>query len=159
MRRRRRRTPLEAVGLGLVAGAAGTAALTAAQTVVYRLQGSEGSTAPGEVAKRVSEGVLQQPVPDDAMPALNNAAHFAYGTVWGAVYGAVQETAHTPALAHGPIFGLGAWAASLLHLPAMKLAPPVWKYSAAGVAQDAGMHLLYGMSVAGAYAGLDHLRR
>ena len=55
----RKLTPLSAAVRGLLAGAAGTVAMTAAQTAYYRATGSESSSTPGEVGKRIVEGVLR----------------------------------------------------------------------------------------------------
>jgi hypothetical protein len=44
--------------------------------------------------------------------------------------------------------------ASLVELPAMKLAPPVWETEPASVAADFGFHLLYGVAVAQGHRAL-----
>jgi hypothetical protein len=54
--------------------------------------------------------------------------HWTHGTSWGVMYGLAQGTVHARAARHGLVFGLLVRGASLIHLPAMKLAPPVWKY-------------------------------
>lgn len=148
-------TPLAAVGRGLVAGAAGTGAMTAAQTATMRLRGSEPSTVPAEVGRRIVEGVLRREVPEERIEALNNAMHVLYGTSWGAVYGLVQASRRPRAPRHGLAFGLLVWGASLVELPAMKLAPPVWEYPPKELAGDLGFHVVYGLSVAAAYAAID----
>ncbi len=149
-------TPLAAVAKGLLAGVAGTAAMTAAQTAAAKARGgSEPSTTPAQVGKRIIEGVLQRgPVGDDQIPALNTAMHWLYGTSWGAVYGLAQGTRHARISRGGPAFGTFVWSASLIELPAMKLAPPVWEYPPAGLAEEVGYHLVYGLGVAAAYAAL-----
>lgn len=150
-----RPSPLGAVVRGLVAGAAGTAAMTAAQTAVAKRRGSEPSTTPAEVGKRIVEGVLQRgPVRDDQIPLLNAAMHWAYGTSWGAVYGLAQGTRRARVTRGGPAFGTFVWGASLVELPAMKLAPPVWKSPPAGLAEEVGYHVVYGLAVALTYAAL-----
>jgi hypothetical protein len=47
------------------------------------------------------------------------------------------------------------WGASLVELPAMNPAPPVWKYPPDQPASDLGFHLAYGVGVATAHAVLD----
>jgi uncharacterized membrane protein YagU involved in acid resistance len=54
------------------------------------------------------------------------------------------------------LFGTTVWGASLVELPAMKLAPPVWEQPPAEVALDLSYHLVYGLGVAAAFAVLDH---
>jgi hypothetical protein len=55
----------------------------------------------------------------------------------------------------GVMFGLTVWSASLVHLPALGLAPPVWEYDPQALATDVGFHLVYGVAVASAYKALD----
>jgi hypothetical protein len=148
-------TPLAAVTKGLVAGALGSLAMTGYQLAVQRLRGSGSGSAPAEVGRRIVEGVLQREVPEDRMDLLNNAMHFLYGSSWGPLYGVVHSTLRPSSLRHGLTFGGLVWATSLIHLPAMRLAPPVWQYPPAEVALDLSYHLVYGLGVAGAYGLLD----
>ena len=141
-----------AVARGILAGAAGTAAMTAAQTAYYQATGSEPSTTPAEVAKRVIRGVLQRDVSDDRTGVLNHAMHWTYGTSWGALLGLAAAGRRPGA---GVAFGLTVWAASLVQLPAMQLAPPVWEYDAKSLLPDVGFHLVYGVAAATAYKRLD----
>jgi hypothetical protein len=152
--RTRETTPLAAVAKGLIAGAAGTAAMTAAQTAAIKARGREGSTVPAEVGKRIIRGVLQRDVPEDKTPLLNNVMHWGYGTSWGAVYGLVEGTVHAPPLKSGLAFGTAVWAAGLVGLPAMRLAPPVWEYPPLELALEVGYHLVYGVAAAFAFAAL-----
>ncbi len=145
-------SPLGAVARGLLAGAAGTALMTAVQTAVAKARDQEASTTPAEVGRRVIEGVLHREVGEDKTGLLNNAMHWSYGTSWGAVYGLAQGTLHARAPRHGLAFGTAVWSASLIELPAMQLAPPVWEYPPAELALEVGYHLVYGLGVAGAYA-------
>lgn len=125
--------------------------MTATQMGYLKLKGQESSDTPAQVGKRIIEGVLQREVPESRMPLLNNVMHVLYGTSWGAVYGIAQESLHLPTARHGVLFGTLVWGASLVELPAMKLAPPVWDYSPATLLPDIGFHLIYGSAVAGAH--------
>jgi len=148
-------SPLGAVGKGLAAGAAGTAAMTGYQLAVAKLRHSGSSSAPAEVGRRIIQGVFQREVPEDRMDALNNAMHVAYGTSWGPVYGIAQSSLGLPAAHHGALFGTLVWGASLVQLPAMKIAPPIWKSPPLETALDLSYHLVYGLAVAAAYALLE----
>lgn len=150
----RRPSPAGAVARALAAGAAGTAAMTAYQTAVAKLRGSEPSTTPAEVGKRVIRGVFHRRFDEDQTPLLNNAMHWGYGTGWGAAY-ALTDGIGLPVLPRGLGFGTLVWGASLLELPAMKLAPPVWDYPPAELALDISYHLVYGVTVAAAYQALS----
>ena len=115
--------------------------MTGAQTVYYRVTGSEPSTTPAEVAKRIIRGVLHREVSDARTPLLNNVMHWLYGTGWGALYGVARREP-----GQGVAFGLLVWGASLVELPAMKLAPPIWETPPSGIAPDRGFHLVYGVA-------------
>jgi hypothetical protein len=138
------------IARGLVAGAVGTGVMTAAQTAYYKATGSEPSSTPAEVGERVIGDVLQREVPDKEK--LNTGMHVAYGTSWGGLLGLAAAGRRPGA---GIVFGLTVWAASLVELPAMKLAPPPWEYDLKTIAPDLGFHLLYGVATATAYKALD----
>jgi len=153
--RRSRTTPLGAVIKGLVAGAIGTAVMTAYQLAAAKAMGSGSSNVPGEVGKRVLEGVFQREVSDEQVEKLTNPVHVIYGVSWGPLYGIVQSSLSRGSGRHGLAFGTAVWGASLVQLPAMKLAPPVWEMSPSSIALDLSYHLVYGIGVAAAYAAID----
>jgi hypothetical protein len=47
------------------------------------------------------------------------------------------------------------WGASLVQLPTMGLALPVWEYPPEELASDVGFHVTYGIGVTTAYEVLD----
>jgi hypothetical protein len=87
-RRRRPKTPLRALVQGLVAGAVGTAALTAYQGLT---QDGDSETPrswsqtsdPAQVGHRVVEGVFRRAVPLEKAGVMTNVVHWMYGTGWG----------------------------------------------------------------------------
>jgi len=46
--------------------------------------------------------------------------------------------------------GLGAWGASLVELPLLGVAPPVWRQEPEAIANDAAFHVIYGVATAAA---------
>ena len=140
---------------GLIAGAIGTGVMTAYQLAAAKATGSGSSDVPCEVGKRVIEGVLQRPVSDEEKHKLTNPVHALYGTSWGVLYGIVQASLRPGSGQHGLAFGTAVWGASLIQLPAMGLAPPVWKMSPTSIALDLSYHLVYGLGVAAGYAAID----
>ncbi len=140
-------TPLGAVVRGAAAGVIGTGVMTAAQTAYLRATGGEPSSTPAEVGKRVIEGVLRREVPESWLGQLNTAVHLLYGTSWGPVYGVIAGTRGRGGIGSGLAFGAVVWGASLVQLPAMGLAPPVWEYTRSDLAPDVGFHLAYGAAV------------
>jgi hypothetical protein len=148
-------SPLRAVATGLVAGSAGTAAMTAAQTLYYRQTGTEPSTTPAEVAKRMIRCVLQREVGDDETDLLNNAMHWTYGTAWGAVLGILAGSGRLRAVPAGIAFGLTVAAAGAAELSAMRLAPPMWEWDPRTLATDLGFHVVYGVTTAAAFRAIN----
>jgi len=163
-------TPLGALVRGLLAGLAGTAAMTAFQEVKSRVQSSNGggespgggeqqswedAPEPAKVGKRISEGVFHEEVPEEQIDTVSNLVHWAYGTGWGGLYGLAHSTFHGRTLTGGTVFGGTVWGSGYVVLPAMKLYKPIWKYPASTLAQDLAAHLVYGLGVAGAYRLLE----
>jgi hypothetical protein len=145
---------LRGAGRGLVAGAAGTVAMTAAQTVYLKATGGEGSDTPAQAANTVLRKLTGREIPAARMGLVNSVMHWAYGTSWGLVLGLARERLDAPAVPQGLAFGTLVWAWSLVELPALGLAPPPWEYSLSSIAPDLGFHLVYGMGAAGADAVL-----
>jgi len=73
-----------AVGKGLLAGAAGTVAMTVSSTIEAKLRGRGSSSAPADAAGKVL-GV--QPRDEAGAARFGTVVHWAYGTSWGAVRG------------------------------------------------------------------------
>ncbi len=138
-------TPLGALGRGLLAGVAGTAAMTVWQELLGRLRSHdsttsgdgrpseesdawEGAPAPAQVAKRLLAGLFQREVGPEHIGLLTNVTHWTYGTAWGGAYGLLEGTLPAHPLAHGLVFGTGVWAMSYVQLVPMGLYEPPWKY-------------------------------
>lgn len=160
------KTPLAAVGQGLLAGLIGNAIFTGYQMLQAKLAGPAESSKPpkdwsetpepAQVGQRVVEGVFEKDVPLEKAEAMTNAVHWIFGTSWGAVYGILEETFHRP-LVNGVVLGSAVVAVDYTMLPAMNLYKPPWKYPATTLAKDWGNHLVYGLAVAGSYRALDRL--
>jgi hypothetical protein len=82
--------------------------------------------------------------------------HWLYGTSWGVAIGALTagEDGPPPVVPTGLALGLGVWAASLVELPLLGVAPPVWRQKPGQIATDVGFHLVYGFAAAAALAVL-----
>jgi hypothetical protein len=153
-------TPLGALGRGLLAGIAGTAAMTAYQELLADNGDSkkptwEDAPAPAQVARRILKGLFHEDVSADRIPLLTNLMHWAYGTGWGGVYGLVQGTVRANPVLNGLLFGTSVWGMSYAQLVPMGIYEPPWTYPAKTVAKDLSYHLVYGLGVAAAFDGLD----
>ncbi|MBA2331391.1 MAG: hypothetical protein H0V94_01185 [Actinobacteria bacterium] len=161
------KTPLAAIGQGLLAGVLGNAVFASYQALLAKRASDGGSgesdgppkdwsevPAPGQVGQRIAEGVFEQEVPLEQADTVTNAMHWVYGTSWGALYGILEESLHRP-VASGVALTSAVMAFDYSVLPAMKLYKPPWKYPAATLAKDYANHLVYGFAVAAAYRALD----
>ncbi|MGH8932157.1 MAG: hypothetical protein ACRDZO_16440 [Egibacteraceae bacterium] len=140
-----------AVGKGLFAGLAGTAAMTVSSTLEMKLRDREASSAPADAAGKVL-GV--QPRDDAGKARFANVAHWGYGTSWGAVRGVLATLGLNGRTATAVHFG-AIWGAELAMLPALDVAPPLQEWSAQELAIDAFHHLVYVTAAGLAYKMLD----
>jgi uncharacterized membrane protein YagU involved in acid resistance len=81
--------------------------------------------------------------------------HWLYGVSWGAVYGVAAGATKPDPLVGGLAFGTGVWGASYAELVPLGVYKPPWKYPPKELAVDLSYHVVYGMTVAVAYAALD----
>jgi hypothetical protein len=159
-------TPLGAVVRGVLAGAVGTVSLDAVQYARYRRAGGQESPlawefapveswdkapAPGQAAKRLIEGFTQREVPDRWAWLISTAAHWCYGSAWGALYGVVAGSRPRPRAAYGLPLGAVVWASGYAVLPLAGLYQPIWKYDAKTLAEDLSGHLAYGAGTGAAF--------
>jgi hypothetical protein len=160
-------TPLNAVVRGLVAAAAGTAAMDALLFARYRRGGGEthfadwessagldnweDAPAPAHVGKRLVEGLFQIELPPQRARLVNNVTHWGFGIANGAVYGLVVGSLPTARVGYGLPFGAAVWANGYVVLPAAKLYEPVWKYDLKTLGDDLSAHLVYGLATAAAW--------
>lgn len=155
-----------ALGRGLVAGVAGTAAMTAYQLAVAKARGQRLDTpvprtwadapAPAQLAKKAATAVGKpRAVTKQDVPLLTNAIHWAYGLTWGIVYGLVARAAEPNPAAGGIGLGVSLWASSYAELVPLGIYRPPWEYPLPELGLDLSYHLVYGVGVAAAYAALD----
>lgn len=139
-----------AVGRGLFAGAAGTAAMTLSSTMEMKLRGREGSTAPADAAGKVL-GV--QPRNPAGKARFSNVVHWSYGTSWGAARGLIAAAGLSGPTADAVHFA-AIWPSALVMLPSLGVAPPPWKWGATELGVDALHHVIYVTATGVAYAAL-----
>ena len=148
---------------GLVAGVAGTAAMTAWQELSSRLQGGqesgapppadpwEAAPAPAKVARKFATDVLGRDVSPDRIGLLTNVMHWGTGIGWGVGYAVAQRVLPGGTLRKGLAWGSTVWAASYAQLVPMGIYEPPWKYPPDVLALDLSYHLVYGVGT-----GLGH---
>jgi len=141
----RRPAPVEALdalavalGRGLVAGVAGTAAMTVASTVEMKLRRREPSAAPAEVAGKLL-GVKPR---KRAGGRFATVAHLTAGTSLGVARGLLDLAGVRGNAARAAFFAI-AWSPDLVAVPAAGAAPPPWRWGAKEVAISAAHHAAY----------------
>jgi len=140
-----------AIGKGLIAGLAATAAITISQMIEMRITKRKPSDAPVKIAK---ETVGVKPATAEQKEQLSNELHWAYGTTWGIARGIIGLTGLKgipAALVH---FG-AIWGSSMIMLPKFNAAPPVYKEDAKAIAIDGFHHAVYALTAGFVYDALD----
>jgi hypothetical protein len=149
-------TLASAIGRGLVAGFAGTAAMTVSSTVEAKLRGREPSSAPARATAKVL-GIKEF---EDARAAarFNDLSHWGYGTGWGVLRGLLAATGMTPKAATAA-HGAAIYGAAQVTLPALEIAPPAVFWAGREIAIDAFHHAVYAAATGAAYELIADGRR
>ena len=140
-----------AVGKGLFAGAAGTAAMTVSSSLEAKLRDRGASSAPADAAGKVL-GI--QPRDEAGEQRFSNVVHWSYGTSWGAVRGLLHAAGLDGAKAAVAHF-TAIWGSAQVMLPALAVAPPPWESEPKEVAIDAFHHAVYAATTGVAFAALE----
>ncbi len=167
----RERTVGSALALGIGAGLAGTALMTAWQETVAHLRRRTTprhmldedpwahAPAPAQVGRRAVQTLTGRDVPPARIPFFTNAVHWGFGTGMGVLYAVARRRAPVRAGLGGPVFGLAVWAQSYATLVPMGLYEPPWHYPARTIAKDISYHLVYGAGTALGYEALARVRQ
>lgn len=147
-----------AVGKGLFAGAAGTAAMTVSSTLEMKRRGRPASAVPATAVAKVLcrwFGLRVEPASEQENERFSTLAHWGYGTSLGAIRGVLATAGLSGPAASAAHFG-AVWGGELVMLPALDIGvPPVWKWGAKEVGIDAFHHLVYATAAGVTYELLD----
>jgi hypothetical protein len=141
-----------ALGKGLVAGFAGTAAMTISSTLEMNARDRSASSAPADAAAKVL-GIADF-ADDAAKQRFGTLVHWSYGTGWGVVR-ALLGVAGLPPVAATTAHLAAVWGSQAVMLPSLGVAEPFWTWGAGEVAIDVGHHLVYATVTGLTYALLD----
>lgn len=128
-----------AIGKGLVAGVAGTAAISISQLIERKITNKPTNFAPGDAAS-FALGIEASKM--ENRKRFSNEVHWTYGTLWGTARGFAS------------LFGLRGLPASSLHFaaifytaltvePDFEVAPPINEWSKGSIATFGLHHLIY----------------
>lgn len=156
--------PWKGLVSGLIAGLAGTAAMTGFQIGWSEMQkslerrsadnsggsGDESSKEESSTVK-VANAILQstagRPLEDEEKESASYAVHFAFGTVMGGIYGVSSEYLPLASFGHGLLHVMALWAgADALALPALGFSRPVMERSSGELAYEVLAHAVYGVT-------------
>jgi hypothetical protein len=141
-----------AIGKGLLAGFAGTAAMTVSSTLEARLRHRAPSSAPARAtAKMLGIKEFEDRI---AEARFNDLSHWGYGTGWGVLRGLLGATG-MPAKAATTLHGAAIYGAAQVTLPALEIAPPSVFWSKEEIAIDAFHHAVYATATGLAYQLID----
>jgi hypothetical protein len=135
------------IGMGLIAGLLGTAAITASQRIEMRLRQRPPSNAPATAASKVLDvdDVLEQ-ADDTQKRRLSQIVHWGYGTIWGGARALLDVIG---------LEGIGAtlaqfaaiWTTAVTVMPSLEGSKPVTEWKPQEVAISAVHHAVYAVTV------------
>lgn len=142
----------EAIGRGLLAGLAGTVAMTVSSTLEARRRGRADSDVP---ARAVGAVLGVESFEDEhARARTSQLAHWGYGIGLGAVRG-LLDVAGLGRNTADVAFHVVVWGAEQTMLSTLGLAPPPTRWSAEEVATDLSHHAAYSLTTNGVYRWLS----
>jgi hypothetical protein len=127
------------LGQGLIAGLAGTAAMTISSAIEMKVRGRSASQTP---ARAICEALGLETKSEQAQGRLTSLVHWAYGTAWGAVRGIIAATGTGGAPANLIYLGL-LWSVEQIMLPKLGVAPPLTEQEPEEIIIDGCHHFVY----------------
>jgi hypothetical protein len=131
-----------AIGKGLMAGAAGTLAITISQMIEMKITKRKQSTAPADAAQKVLE---VKPETEEDKQQFSQQIHWAYGTSWGLSRG-IMSLLGLKGLPATAIHFATIYSTALIMPSSLKVAPPLKEWSAKEFLVDALHHAVYAIT-------------
>jgi hypothetical protein len=141
-----------AIGKGLLAGLAGTAAMTVSSTLEAKLRGRTPSSAPARATAKVLG--IKEFEDGIAEARFNDLSHWGFGTGWGVLRGLLDASGISGKKATA-IHGAAVYGNSQVMLPALDIAPPSVFWPKEEIAIDAFHHTVYAVATGVAYELLN----
>jgi hypothetical protein len=128
-----------AIGVGLMAGLAGTIAMTLCQMAEMKVTGRKPSNTPANAVREVLD---VEPVSPAKAEEVSNEVHFTYGTSLGMIRG-ILGLAGLKGMIANTFHFLIVWGGKLFMLPSLRVAAPITHQSAKTIATDVVHHAVY----------------
>lgn len=140
-----------AIGKGLLAGLAATAAMTLSQMIEMKITKREPSEATLKVAGKTAGF---KPASKEEKPKLSQEIHWTYGTVWGVSRGLISLTGLKGLPATLLHFG-AVWGTAMVMLPKFNAAPPITQEDPKAIVIDGFHHAVYAVTAGLVFDALD----
>ncbi len=140
-----------ALGKGIIAGLAGTAAISISQMIEMKITGREPSNAPAEAVNKV---LNVEATDEEHQEVFVQEVHWTYGTLWGLARGALDLAG----VRGGPatlVHWAALWGTEMIMLPAIDVAPPVKEWGAKQISKDALHHIIYAIAAGAVYDAIE----
>ncbi len=141
----------QAVGKGLIAGAAGTLAITLSQMIEMKITKRKPSEEPADAAEKVLD---IKPAAEKDKPKFSQEVHWAYGTSWGLPRG-IMSLLGLKGLPATAIHFATIYSTALIMPSSLKVAPPLKEWKPKEFAIDALHHLVYAVAAGLVYDALS----
>ena len=140
-----------ALGKGIIAGLAGTAAITVSQMVEMKLTGRKPSSAP---ARAVGKVLHLRITNNEYKEKFVQEIHWTYGMLWGLAR-TVLDLAGVKGMPATAIHYAAVWGTEMVMLPSIDVAPPVMEWGGKEIAKDGLNHLVYALAAGLVYDAID----
>jgi len=139
------------IARGLIAGLAGTAAMSLSQRIEMALTGRQPSATPAEALCLLLGFETRSEAEEQR---LAEEAHWAYGTAWGLGHAVLRPI---PEPARGLVFLGAVWGAGVALLTATRLSPPPTQWTTQSLLSDIAHHAVYVAAGSAAYRALGRV--
>jgi hypothetical protein len=140
-----------ALGKGILAGLAGTAAITLSQMVEMKLTKRPPSDTPAKAVNKV----LHVEASDEAhKQEFVQEVHWTYGTLWGLARSILDLAGLKGVLGSALHYG-AIWGTEMVMLPSIGVAEPPTKWGGKEIAKDGLHHLVYAVAAGLVYDAID----
>lgn len=128
-----------AIGVGLIAGLAGTIAMTLCQIAEMKVTGRKPSNTPANAVREVFD---VEPVTESKSEEVSNEVHFTYGTSLGMIRGLIGLAGLKGMIAN-TIHFIIIWGGKIFMLPSLRVAAPITHEDAKSITTDIVHHVVY----------------
>lgn len=139
-----------AIGKGLIAGFAGTVAITISQTIEMKIRNRKSSNNPAKAVERIFD-IGPEPGHENSF---SQRVHYAYGTLWGTARGLLSVVGITGFAATAVHFA-ALWGTAVTTETELGLAPPLDEWTTKDIVIDIFHHAAYVTAVWMVYKAID----